>query len=352
MTTKSIAGKARPLVAFALVALLCLSLPATGCGQGEGGVAAGELPVTAEANPLVFAFFAGMNMAGYDTGLDGGMHPVRQAVREALAAGDPAHFEEFKSFMLSGTTASLVSLVVNDIGPPPNFAFSSSRGIAPDIAAALREIWEAGVEVQWEEYAQDHEDYAVELSAPATDALRATLTYFGLEESPVSAVELIPNLLASNGTVARCEAKEGNILYIMVGPEGLPPAGIVREFSAFLIGDEMRQALMDDTLQPFEPVLEEAQKYELVARSYRGLQGFVSECLVRALAVRLVSGSAQDAESLQALLEAEAETGFLLTPAFYEALAGYEASGQAFLDYLPGLLAGIDAEAVLEVAGQ
>jgi len=340
----------RSQAVLALAVILCLSLPLAGCGK-KAGVAADELPVAAAPQPLVFTLFAGMNVAGYDTELGQSMHPVRQSVREALAGADPALFEDFGGFMLSGTNASLLSMVVNDIDGPPDIGTGSTKGITPQAAVALREVWEAEVEPLWEEFSPEHDDYGVELAGPATEALRSVLVYFGLQESPVASVELIPNLLDSTGSTASCEDKEESIFYIMVGPGGLPPIGIVQEFTSFLVSEDMRQALMDGRLKRFEPVLERAKEHELIAQTYRSVQGFVQECIERALTVKLVTGDPGDPEATGALLHAEFEAGFLLTPAFYDALSGYEEAGKTFLEYLPELLEAIDIDAVLEVAG-
>ncbi|MCL6581710.1 MAG: hypothetical protein K6U08_08885 [Firmicutes bacterium] len=82
---------------------------------------------------------------------------------------------------------------------------------------------------------------------------------------------------------------------------------------------------------------------EAIGRSYASLQNFTRECLLKALVARVFIPAADAA----AVLQADYEEGFFLTPGLYEALAVYETSSDTLLDSLEHLLGAVDIEALL-----
>ncbi|HCJ10754.1 MAG TPA: hypothetical protein DHW14_06280 [Clostridiales bacterium] len=339
------------LRAGAVVLTAVLALSAAGVLAGCGGrekVASAELPVTAAGDPRIFTMFLGMNMAGYDREPGEAMHPVRQAAREALADVDPEEFAEFRTFLGSGGAGNLAAMVLRDIGGPPEMGTSSTMGIIPDISAALKALWAAHAADLWEEHEAAHEEYAAELLGPATEAVRSFLAYAGEEESPVSAVHIIPNLLAPSGFASVYHDDDEDVLYVLLGPGDLRPDELVREFARFLIADTLREIELDVGFTRFRPVHDVAKGLELISREHPSVGGYIEECLVRALAVRTVCAE----EAAWAELEAAHAQGLYFTPAFYEALAGYEESGAALLEYLETLLEAVDVDAVLAGLGE
>jgi hypothetical protein len=331
--------------AVVLAALLALSAPGVlaGCA-GKEKVASSELPVTAAGDPRIFTMFLGMNMAGYDEEPGEAMHPVRQAAREALADIAPEEFAEFKTLLGSGGPGNLAAMVLRDIGGPPEMATRSTMGVIPDISAALKALWAAHAADLWEEHEAAHEEYGADLLGPATDAVRSFLAYAGEEESPVSAVHIIPNLLAPSGFASVYHDDDEDVLYVLLGPGNLRPDGLVREFARFLIADRLREIELDVGFTRFRPVHDVAKSLELISREHPSVGGYMEECLVRALATRTLY--AEEAE-VRAELQAAHAQGFYFTPALYEALGAYEESGTALLEYLESLLEAVDVDAVL-----
>lgn len=344
--TRAAKRRVAPVVLLAL-ALVGSSVVA-GCGGGGGttGVLSTELPVTATGDPRIFVLFAGLNAVGYDDLGAGDMHSVRAEVREAVAGVDTGNFERLASYTAPASSAFIVAMVLDEVSGPPALATGSTAGLVPDVAKALKSLWDSAGGELWEEYAGAHEAYAAELLAPGEAAIRGALAYCRQEESPVPAVQITPNLLQAAGSAAGHLASDG-VFYIVVGPDALPAYGMVEELLQEVLSETVRQLELDDRLIRFGPVHTAAQQYPGIEKAYPSVRGLVEACLVQAVALRAVDGADPSAR-----LEAFHASGFLLTPALYAALEAYEAQELPLTEYLGELLAGIDVQAVLAEAGE
>lgn len=332
-----------------LVILVILALVGSGVVAGCGGggpatVLSSELPVTATPDPRIFVLFAGLNGVGYDDLGGGDMHPVRQEVRDTLAAVDPAGFKGLAAFTAATSCAYVIAMVLDEVSAPPDLKTASTAGLVPDVAKALRSLWGTAGGTLWEAHGGAHDAYALELLEPGTTAIHDALAYCRAEESPVPAVQITPNLLQASGTAFGHLAPDG-VFYIVVGPDALPAYGMVEELLHELLADSLRKLELDDKLIRFAPVLAEAKKNPVIEKAYPSARSLVEVCLVQAVARRVIDG-ADPAEGTGWATTAM-QAGFLLTPALYAALPAYEAQAGPLTDYLADLLAGIDVAAVL-----
>lgn len=315
-----------------------------GCANKKAGVPVGDVKIVAEPDQRVFDLFVGLNMAGYDVELGAAMDPVREQVRARLASVDKAEFSAFAGFMSGSTLDALSGIVVKELQGPPSFSTSSTSGIVPDISRAMKVLWNARAGALWDEFKQAHADAAAALVAPSSQAIQDTLAYFHATTSPVATVHVIPNLLGSHGETYTYADKQTKAAYLVTGPaDDQRMDTIVHAFAHFILGDTLHKLELKGGLKRFIPVLDKAKSVDYIAKSYPSLKGFVEDSLVRAVTIR-VRSSGQD----QARLDAEYNRGFVLVPAFWKALEGYQAQDKSLIEVLPSLLSGIDVNAVLQ----
>ncbi|RJQ06165.1 MAG: hypothetical protein C4551_08785 [Bacillota bacterium] len=326
---------------IALVVLTGLAaMPLAGCKKG--GVAVGELAVTCQPHPGLFTLFAGLNMGGYDLETGESMHPLRTRVREALASADPALFTPFASLLSQAPPENLALMMVRDIGGPPGFSYDLSRGLREEGSAACRALWAAAAEGLWEDVSEDLNAIADTLAASGAQAVRDVLAYCHEETSALREVRILVIPLASQDFVCSYLDDRASMGCIVLGAADTErPTTVLHQYTRLYFGDDLfRQMELDGKLSPFVAVRDKAKEVPLIKQSYGSLQGFVQDCLIRALVLRVGGGD-------EAAVEAEYDAGFTLTPAFYEALGQFEASSETLLEALPDILAAVDAGAVL-----
>lgn len=308
-------------------------LPAAGfdadsSGSGPAlGARAAEVAVVSRGDARVFALYAGLNRAGYDEEFGQAMHPVRVAVRKALAGAEPAWVQAFRDLAGRAGPGRLQRVLVEEVGPPPGFAPAKGSGAA---------------------YGPAHAEEAARLEAPARDAVLATLAYCREDWSRAREVVVIPNLLASAKTASLWLSETGGTAFVFAGPaDGLPLKAVAHEFCHLVVGPVMLEQAAARRLERFDPILDRSLAAGTVAsKSYRELRSYVEDCLVRALVIRIRPDG-----QVEERLQREAAWGFHLVRPFWQALGPYEDTGGKLTEQLPGILDAVDVDAVLrEVA--
>jgi len=328
--------------------------PAAGTGassSGSGpapGARAAEVAVVSRGDARVLALYAGLNRAGYDEEFGQAMHPVRVAVRNALAGVEPAWVQAFRDLADRADWWRLQDVLVAEVGPPPDFAPAmGSDALAGELSRALAALWSAGGGTLWAAYGPAHAEEAARLEAPARAVVLATLAYCREEWSPVREVVIIPNLLASAKTASLCLAGTTGTAYVLVGPgDGLPLNAVVHELCHLLVGPFMATQAASGSLDRFDPVLDRSLAAKTVAAgSYRELRSYVEDCLVRALTIRI-----RPDDQVEARLKREEDWGFYLVRSFWQALGPYESSGRKLTDDLATILDGLNIDDALRDA--
>lgn len=321
--------------------------PPSGSGLASGTRTA-EVAVVSRGDARVFTLYAGLNRAGYDEEFGQAMHPVRATVRKALAGVEPAWVQAFQDLMDRAGLWRLQGVLVEDVGPPPDFApAKGSDTLAGELSRALAALWPAGGETLWAAYGPVHVEEAARLEAPARAAVLATLAYCREDWSPAREVVIIPNLLASSKTASLWRTETTGTAYVLVGPgDGLPLDAVVHEFCHLVVGPVMAAQAANGSLDRFDPVLDRALAAKTVASgSYRELRSYVEDCLVRALTIHI-----RPDDQVEARLEREEDWGFYLVRSFWQALGPYESSGRKLTNDLATILDGVDINDVLRDA--
>jgi len=337
---KRLVRKRLALVIALVILTSVAAVPLAGCKKG--GVAVEDLEVTCEPHPGLFTLFAGLNMGGYDLEAGESMHPLRVRIREALASADPALFTPFASLLSQAPPESLALMMVRDIGGPPGFSYGQSRGLREEGSAACRSLWTAAAEALWEDFSEDLNGITEALTVTGAQGVSDVLAFCHEETSALREVRILIIPFASHDFVCSYrddKASNGCIVIGAVDPE--KPTLVLHQYAHLYFGDDVfRQMELDGKLSSFTAIRDMAKQVPLIKQSYGSLQGFVQDCLIRALVLRVTGGD-------EAAVEAEYDAGFTLTPSFYEILGQFEASPDTLLAALPDILAAVDVDAVL-----
>ncbi len=327
------------------LALLAATVAAGGCHR-QALVPVDQLSVVSRGDPGLFTLYCGLNAAGYDEEWGEAMHPVRTAVRTALATADPAEFDAFRAVQAKASSWQLQNVVLVELGPPPDFAPGQGSGpLAPELSKALGSLWRSRAEALWQEYGSVHEEYAASLAGPARETIEATLAYCGENYSSTASVVVIPNLATSAKTASLQFDEASGTAYVVVGPgDGLPLNAVAHEFSHRIVGEVVSRQAERGALDRFRPVLDVAvERKTVAAQSYPDLYAYVGDCLMRAMTIRI-----RPDDKIEERLDRETGWGFYLVRPMWAALERYEASDEKLTDYLPGLLRELDVEGLVE----
>lgn len=315
-------------------------------------------PVTAaekgqlDSDPALFTVMAAINGAGYDTDIDSAAnHPLRKQLRDYLKSKNIPSLVELKLFFAAhkmpdpgADLAQYVSYALSVDGPPDfNFHYTQTE-LPPDVgpligfSQLLAQFYkESNLEEFWQKSQPALEKVIEAYQEPVTRGVQQSNAYL---RNPTSGYlgrrfQIYIDLLAAPNQVHTRSYKDD--YFIVVTP------------SQELQTDEIRHAYLHYLLDPL--VLKFGEN---MARA-RGLADFAeaapalpeyyktdftllaTECLIKAVETRLQPAAKRDAIVQQALRE-----GFVMTPAFADAMPAYEKQEQAMRLYFPDMVRTID----------
>jgi hypothetical protein len=197
-------------------------------------------------------------------------------------------------------------------------------------------------------------------SAAALDrGIEAALEYLQADPAHLQLKQvIIPNLLMSRGAMG-FPMGEDTFFTIesptagRLGPADSDPVGDPHEFLHLLVMPTTRDPGLVKT-QPARlgGLFHRAMAYPLVAESYSSVEKWVDECLVNAVACRLVYDQGRPLVPLNEpacpLVVQETAAGYLLEAWFYEKLADYEQGDMSFAEWFKQTVQQITTEAVVE----
>ncbi len=305
-----------------------------------------------DASPTLFAVMAAINAAGYDADLDSPSNsPVRQMVRQAIAANPPACLPELKTFVAThrqkDPTAELSQYIsfALSVGDPPDFDYRYRQNeLPPDVVALdgfrkllIRFYKEAKIDELWRKAQPAYEEAIARYQRPAMNAVLQVNAYVRSSTSPAmgSRFQIYVDLLGAPNQIQTRSYKNDYF--------------IVLTASSDLHEEEIRHGYLHHTLDALavryaeelekkKALLDFAQPAPLLAPSYKSdFLLLATECLIKAIESRLAPASQR-----QALVDQAFREGFILTPAFAEALPAYEKQEQALRFYFPELVNAID----------
>jgi hypothetical protein len=302
--------------------------------------------VRIEADERLFTFMAALNAAGYDDeNNELGMHPVRQAVRAALAGKDLPSLARLRPRLQLCRLvheSQCVHWLLQRNGPPdfsrqaegwwlnlPAFLFLGMDGALSDFYT------EAGIASLWQTFRPDYEAEAARYQNLIDPNLQVTLAYLRQAAPTTSRVIMLPNLL--DAFWRGYGLAVGETSYIVSGPAETPNIGLVRhEFMHPIINP-----LVDAHLPAVDPEQAGRLFAELkgqVGRGYQSWAGILHESVIRAVEVRL----AAPADQAGMLADEEAQGFWLVRPLAHQ-LEDYERGASPLAEYMPTLLASLNS---------
>ncbi|MBI3681167.1 MAG: tetratricopeptide repeat protein [Acidobacteria bacterium] len=316
-----------------------------------GAAASAAEPAQLDANLALFSVLAALNTAGFDADLAStSNHPLRPAVRKALAAKDIPSLAELKRYIRdhrqetdTGTLSLYISFAL--CVDAPGFKYRMRINDLPPEVAALEGLpdlmkrfhQQAGIDALWKQAQPAIEQALGRYQEPAS---RAALEANGYLRNPTSGspgrrFQIYLDLLGPPNQVHT--RSYGDEFFVVITPSPEPMRNDIRHaYLQYLLAPmvlrhreiiEKKKAL-GDFAQP-APLLPEIYKQDFLL--------LTEKSLVKAIEARLGAVSGRKSVAEQALAE-----GYILTPYFEEALAAYEKQEQAMRFYFPDLIQGID----------
>lgn len=332
------------------IALFVAAFAATALIPGQAAET-GQLDV----NPTLFSVIAALNAGGYDADINSCFnHPLRNLVRQQVAAKNPPSAFEIKRFLRdhrlendAQTMALFVSFAL--VVEAPTFKYRvRENDVPPEVAAltGLPELMqkfyqEAGIEQIWKQAQPAVERALAVYHEPVS---RAVLEANGYLRNVTSGYlgrrfQIYLDLLGPPNQVHT--RSYGDEFFVVATPSAEPQVEEIRHrYLQYLIDPltlkyneqiEKKKSILD--LVETAPALPEIYKSDISL--------LVQRSLVKAIEARMLSGPGT-AERRQQIIDQAAAEGFVLVPYFSEALVAYEKQEQALRMYFPEMIEGID----------
>ncbi|MBI3405346.1 MAG: hypothetical protein HY046_07790 [Acidobacteria bacterium] len=308
---------------------------------------------TIESNVSLFTTMCALQAAGYGSELStAGLNPVRARVRsEMLRVHGPAvdalraFYRSRRSKSNSETLSRYISFALVT-GPPPKFAFSVPMEQVPDDARQLEgfneilaEFYrEANIEPLWRAVQSQYDLEINKLRDPVGQIVFVTGGYLRAIVNPgkkqVFTVYVEP--LVGGKTSVRSVLDRYSIV---VNPATENPVEEIRHAYLHFVLDPL-SLRYPAAVRSREPLLNLAAKAPRLSEEHKSdFSGFVAECLVKAVELRLKRMKPERLES--ALNEADRD-GYVLVRPLHRELMKFEKSEPSMSIYFPELLAGIN----------
>ena len=318
--------------------------------------------ISVSEDKTIFALFAMLNAAGYDEENNKqGMHPVRVRVRERLSIAMPgqlrarlrAFYQAHQLQPINHTYAAVAKLTSG----APDFTFTKEwQDIAntppysqlKDLPELLREFYrsvpiEAAYEDVRGEYLRYINDYRKAISGEVSKAM-SYCRVKGVNElaggGETKNAIIIPNLLESYESATSFVLDAG--FYSIDGPQKQPGYN-PHEFIHSITNPISYNPRYRQRQQRAQPLLDAAREIPAIRKSFKTIDGFFDECLVRAISLKyLDAGDAKRAASLHHEMMDEYKSGYILERFFYEQLGEYEKSKKSLREYYSQMLKRLD----------
>lgn len=339
---------------LSLGAAVCLLASQLSFGQGQ-------MPVTLDSSETIFSILAGINACGYNTGLpasDPIRDEVRQDITEAVQKSEDAQAaEQALCQFYSQHGSNRPSQALSDyeslglfLGPPPEFPFTvKETDLAPDAralvgfvpllqkfytAAGLHNIWQS----RQPDYSELRDRYHPAVSKVMFDSeIYLKIPSFGYRGREFTVY------LQPLGDPGQINARNyGANYYVILSPNRngtIQTAQIRHTYLHYLLDPLVLR--FPAHIHRLNSLLEAVQKAPMDS-SFKSDAGLlVTECLIRAIEIRMSLPVSMDKERQNAV-QAATKQGFVLVPYFYDALAGFEKGPVGIQNGYGDLLAGID----------
>lgn len=337
---------------LAVISALLAGLPAW--PQPKAPPKKEEVPVNGgsrlDVNQTLFAILAAANLSGYDTGLDWPTNsPIRAKVRQRLGTMRLSSLVPLRSLLKqvrpkdpASELYRYVEFAILSAGPP---GFTPARSDLPrppslepldDLPPLLAEFYkEAHLDDLWKELQPDYDAFLDQVGPPVSQALvsadgylrGSTNLYLGHRFLVWAEPQGAPNQVLTFGYM--------DDYNVVVTPSPEIPVFDIRHAYLHYVLDPITTKYSAE-IQKFAALYDYAQNAPLVAQEYKRSQwlDLATESLIKAVESRI--------DRKPALAEQALKEGYVLTPAFAEQLAGFEAQDTVMRTYLPDMLDKID----------
>ena len=339
---------------FALISALLAGLPAWSQSKPKSQPPRENVPINGgsrlDVNETLFVVMAAANLSGYDTGADWASNsPIRQKVRERLGGLKLSSIVPLRTLLKqarprdpSSELYRYVEFAILSAGPP---SFTPARSDLPrppslapldDLPQLLAAFYqEAHLDELWKELQPDFDAFLDQIGPPVSQALASadgylrgdTALYLGHRFLVWAEPQGAPNQVLTFGYM--------DDYNVVVTAAAETPAFDIRHAYLHYVLDPVATKYSAD-LDRLAPLYDYSQNAPLVAQEYTRSQwvDLATECFIKAVESRIDKKPELAAQALK--------EGYLLTPAFAEQLAGFEAQDTPMRTYFPDLVAKID----------
>jgi tetratricopeptide (TPR) repeat protein len=329
---------------IAATVLLLAGSPAR--SQGTASNSGSRLDV----NKTLFAVMVAANLSGYDAGIDSPSNsPIRTKIRQRLAGQKLSSIVSLRTLLKQARPKDpaselyrYVEFAILSAGPPD---FRPARADLPrppslapldDLPPMLAEFYkEAHLEDLWKELQPEFDAFLDQVGPPVSEALLSadgylrgvTTLYLGHRFLVWAEPQGAPNQVLTFGYM--------DDYNIFVTPAAETPVFDIRHAYLHYILDPI-VTKYSESLKPLAPLYDYALNAPLVAQDYTRSQwvDLAAECFIKAVESRI--------DRKPALVQQALKEGYLLTPAFAEQLAGFEAQDTAMRTYFPDMVEKIE----------
>ena len=305
-----------------------------------------------DASPALFTVMAAINAVGYDADLESPSNsPLRQTMRRWVAAKAPPSLAELRRFFLDHRQADPVAELSQyvsfalSVQDPPEFGWRYRiADLAPDVQSldGLQELLarfyqEADIAEAWRKSQPAIDEAIARYHSPITNALSQVNAYLRTSNSEQlgARFQVYVELLAAPNQVQTHSFR--NDYFVVVTPSADPQIDSARHAYLHFMLDPLpvRHAA---ELEKKRGLIDYAQGAPFLEDYYKSdFPRLANECLIKAVEARLAPSSTR-----QGLIDQALRQGFVMTPAWADALIQYEKQEQSFRFFFPKLVAAID----------
>jgi predicted negative regulator of RcsB-dependent stress response len=326
------------------LAVISLTIWAASAGAAEQG--------QLDASPALFSVMAAINAAGYDADLGSPLNsPVRAMVRQQIEAAHPPSLDKLRQFFAdhrqkdwSAELSQYISFALC-VSDPPEFNFRyRNNELPPDVLRleAFRELLatfyqEAKLEQLWKQAQPAFEEAIARYHGPAIAAVGQVGAYLRASSSGAMGThfQIYVDLLGVPNQVHTRSYKSD--YFIVVTPSAEPQIDSVRHAYLHYQVDPLSLRYAEE-LAKKRSLIDYAQGAPLLEDYYKDDFGLLAtECLIKAIESRLAPAAER-----QALATLATREGYILVPAFSDALAAYEKQEQSLRFFYSDMVKGID----------
>ncbi len=330
-----------------------------------------QIPITLQSSETIFSVLTALNMCGYDRDV-AISDPIRSRVREEVErnlsqsaeartaqAGVCDFYDRHAGSSDPNRNLSpYISLALYMDGPPHFMPRMGEEDLPPDAGAVagfgtlLERFHEkAGLHGIWERHRGDYAAAMQRYHAPLAKMVFDTEVYLK-EPSSEYLGRTFTVYVDFMGSPQETDARNyGMAYYVVVFPN---PSARGGSPEAALKMDQIRHTFLHYELEPLadkhftaikrlEPLLQSVQRAPLEVSFKSDISLLVTECMVRAVEIRITGAKTEEAMRQQAVDDA-VKQGYILTRHFYNAVVAFEKDPAGIRSEYSGIIDAVDVK--------